>query len=55
MRRILNLLVLDGLVAATFILPGNMLGTLDEAAIAGVTAGVTDLFLGADVVGHLIY
>ena len=32
-----------------------MLGAFDEATVAGMATSVTDLFLGADVVGHLIY
>lgn len=53
MRAILDFLVVDLLVAAALVFPGDVLGALDEAAIAGVATGVADLFLGADVVGHL--
>jgi hypothetical protein len=44
----------DGLVAAAVVLARDVLGTLDEAAVAGVAAGVADLLLGAVVVGHLV-
>lgn len=53
-RRILDLLVVDGLVAAAVVLARDVLGTLDEATVAGVAAGVADLLLGAVVVGHLV-
>jgi hypothetical protein len=53
-RRVLDLLVVDGLVAAAVVLARDVLGTLDEATVAGVAAGVADLLLGAVVVGHLV-